>query len=67
MQGQRGERIRVRNLYPDLFPYGLWYRKDISFFAQVTDDLEAIVFKMLVEIADHGEAYEVKNGRDDWI
>ena len=26
-------------------------------------DLEAVVFKMLVEIADHGEAYEVKNGR----
>ena len=26
-------------------------------------DLEAVVFKMLVEIADRGEAYEEKNGR----
>jgi site-specific DNA recombinase len=58
------DRQTVQNV---LFPYGLCYRKDISFFAQVTDDLEAVVFKMLVEIADHGEAYEVKNGRDDWI
>ena len=39
-----------------LFPDGICYRKDIGFFAPVTNELEAVVFKSLLELSEHGEA-----------
>lgn len=49
-----------------LFPEGICYRKDIGFFAPVTNALEAHVFKTLVELAEHPEAYEVLDGGPGW-
>jgi site-specific DNA recombinase len=49
-----------------LFPDGICYRKDIGFFAPVTNELEAVVFKMLIELSEHGEAYEVLDGGPGW-
>jgi hypothetical protein len=43
-----------------LFPEGTCYRKDIGFFAPVTNQLEAVVFQCLLELANHGEAYEME-------
>jgi hypothetical protein len=40
-----------------LFPEGICYRKDLGFFAPVTNELEAVVFQCLLELADHGDAY----------
>jgi site-specific DNA recombinase len=58
------DKLTVQNV---LFPYGLCYRTDISFFAQVTNELEAVVYRMLIQLAEQGEAFEVLDGRDDWI
>jgi hypothetical protein len=46
-----------------LFPDGICYRKDTGFFAPVTNELEASVFKMLVELSEHGEDYKVSDLR----
>ena len=43
-----------------LFPEGICYCKDLGFFAPVTNELEAVVFQCLLELADHGEAYEME-------
>jgi len=45
-----------------LFPEGICYRKDIGFFAPVTNELEAIVFNSLLELAEHEEDYKVLDG-----
>jgi site-specific DNA recombinase len=47
-----------------LFPEGICYRKDLGFFAPVTNELEAVVFQCLLELADHGEAYEMEEVLD---
>lgn len=52
----RSEKQTVQSV---LFPEGICCRKDIGFFAPVTNELEVVVFKSLLELADHGEAYEV--------
>jgi hypothetical protein len=49
-----------------LFPDGICYRKDIAFFAPVTNKLEEMVFKGLLELSAHPEAYEVLNGGPGW-
>jgi len=49
-----------------LFPEGICYRKDIGFFAPVTNELEAVVFKGLLELSAHPEAYEVLDGGPGW-
>jgi len=49
-----------------LFPEGICYRKDIGFFAPVTNELEAVVFKTLLELSEHPEAYEVQDGGPGW-
>jgi hypothetical protein len=36
-----------------LFPEGICYRKDIGFFAPVTNELEAVVFKCLLDLSAH--------------
>lgn len=49
-----------------LFPQGICYRKDLGFFAPVTNELESAVFKMLIELAEHGEDYKVLDGGPGW-
>jgi hypothetical protein len=49
-----------------LFPDGICYRKDIGFFAPVTNELDAVVFKSLLELSEHGEAYKVLDGGPGW-
>ena len=50
-----------------LYPEGICYRTDIGFFTPVSNELEAMVFKGLIELAEHEETEEVLSGRDDWI
>jgi hypothetical protein len=50
-----------------LFPEGVLYRPENGFFVPNENELQAVVLKCLAEIADHPEAYEILNGRDDWI
>jgi hypothetical protein len=45
-----------------LFPDGICYRKDIGFFAPVTNELEAVVFKSLLELSAHGDDYKLDGG-----
>lgn len=49
-----------------LFPEGICYRKDIGFFAPVTNELEAVVFKSLLDLSVHGKDYEVLDGGPGW-
>jgi hypothetical protein len=49
-----------------LFPDGICYRKDIGFFAPVTNELEAVVFKSLLELSAHGDDYKVLDGGPGW-
>jgi hypothetical protein len=49
-----------------LFPEGICYRKDIGFFAPVTNELEAVVFNSLLELAEHEEDYKVLDGGPGW-
>jgi hypothetical protein len=49
-----------------LFPEGILYRKDIGFFAPVTNELEAVVFKTLLDLSVHGKDYEVLDGGPGW-
>ena len=41
-----------------LFPEGILYRADIGFFEPPDDRLSALVFRLLIELAEHPEAYE---------
>lgn len=50
-----------------LFPEGVLYRPENGFFVPNESELQAVVLKCLAEIADHPEAHEILNGRDDWI
>jgi site-specific DNA recombinase len=64
---QLTDRLTVQSA---LFPEGILYRSDIGFFEPPDDKLSALVFSLLIEIADHGEAYEeelILSGRGDWI
>ncbi|HEY2121914.1 MAG TPA: hypothetical protein VGH37_22225 [Candidatus Acidoferrum sp.] len=56
-----GEKQTVQSV---LFPEGICYRKNIGFFAPVTNQLEAAVFQCLLELADDGEAYEMEEVLD---
>jgi hypothetical protein len=53
-----------------LFPEGILYCSDIGFFEPPDDRLSALVFRLLIELAEHGEAYEeeeILRGRGEWI
>jgi len=61
------EKLTVQNA---LFPEGILYRTDIGFFEPPDDRLSALVFRLLIELSEHGEAYEygaIQSFRGEWI
>lgn len=54
------EKLTVQSV---LFPEGILFRKDLGFFAPVTNELEAVVFKSLLDLSVHEKDYEVSGLR----
>ena len=50
-----------------LFPEGILYRTDIGFFAPPDDELQALVFRMLLASVGEEEGEEIQSGRGEWI
>jgi hypothetical protein len=50
-----------------LFPEGFLYRPENGFLVSSGNELQGVVLECLGEVADHQEAEEILNGRDDWI
>jgi len=58
------DKLTVQNA---LFPEGILYRTDIGFFEPPDDDLQALVFRMLVSNAGNPELQEEVSGRGERI
>jgi len=50
-----------------LFPEGILYRTDIGFFAPPDDELQALVFRMLLASVGEEEGDHFQSGRGEWI
>ena len=58
------DKLTVQNA---LFPEGILYRTDIRFFEPPDNDLQALVFSMLLSSVGEEEGEEIKSGRGEWI
>jgi site-specific DNA recombinase len=58
------DKLTVQNA---LFPEGILYRTEIGFFEPPDNDLQAMVFRILLANAGDPDWEEVESGRGDWI